>query len=169
MDDPDWLDQLYRRIDRRVAELTERHGDRLNCRSGCRSCCEDGLTVFEVEAEGIRRHCAELLQSEEPGLKGACAFLDHQGQCRIYRYRPYVCRTQGLPLRWLEEGLGGQLKELRDICPLNEEGDPVETLPAGDCWTIGPIEAELAQRQDVLVEGKPRRVELRSLFCGENK
>ena len=86
----------------------------------------DQITVFEVEAEVIRRHHADLLAEGEPHAEGACAFLDGEGACRIYEHRPYVCRTQGLPLRWLEE-LDGETVELRDICPLNDEDDPIGT------------------------------------------
>ncbi|MBK7707050.1 MAG: hypothetical protein IPJ30_15135 [Acidobacteria bacterium] len=55
-----------------------------------------------------------------PHTRGACAFLD-QDACRIYPDRPYVHRTQGLPLRWIEDDLEEAFK-YRDICPLNEAG-----------------------------------------------
>ena len=36
------------------------------------------------------------------------------------------------------------LAEFRDICPLNDnESQPIEALPADDCWEIGPTESEL--------------------------
>ena len=125
----------------------------------------DGLTVFEVEAERIRRAQADLLATERPHPAGACAFLDHAGACRIYADRPYVCRTQGLPLRWLE-GAGEEGSfELRDICPLNDvESHPVEDLPPESCWTIGPVEDRLARLQEEWGDGELRRVPLRSLF-----
>jgi hypothetical protein len=47
---------------------------------------------------------------------------------------------------------------------LNEEGDPVEPLPAEDCWTLGPVEERLARLQLEEDGGELRRVGLRSLF-----
>jgi Fe-S-cluster containining protein len=159
------LNNLYREIDAQSAELAEVHGPRLVCRRGCCQCCVDDLTVFEVEAANIRATHANLLQSGQPHAPGACAFLDQEGACRIYADRPYVCRTQGLPLRWLDEDDSGDFVEYRDICPLNDEGDvePIEELPESECWTIGPVEERLAKLQ--LEFGKSlTRVSLRGLW-----
>ena len=129
-------------------------------------CCVDDLTVFEIEAQNILQKHLPLVQTETPHLAGACAFLDGQGACRIYADRPYVCRTQGLPLRWLEEEPNGDFIELRDICPLNDEGDvePIEELPSDECWSIGPVEERLAKLQLQFGQGELKRVPLRSLF-----
>jgi len=162
------LSALYRRIDERVRALFRKHGARLHCALGCASCCIDDITVFEIEALNIVTHYAQLLSHELPHPKGACAFLDAQGACRIYDRRPYVCRTQGLPLRWIEETLEEGLVEMRDICPLNEEGQPIEELPAEDCWEIGPAEETLAALQYRLNNGRMRRIPLRSLFRRKN-
>ena len=166
----DEVEKLHAEVDRLAGELAAAHGARLNCRLGCSACCVDGVTVFEVEAERIRRGHAGLLAEGSPHAPGACAFLDAEGACRVYDERPYVCRTQGLPLRWLEEvgdeddGDGLAVVELRDICPLNEEGEPVEELAAEDCWTLGPFEERLARLQAARDGGLLRRVPLRSLF-----
>ena len=154
------IEDLHRRVDKRAAELVRRHAARLRCARGCADCCVDGLTVFPVEAERIRHNCRELLRNGEPHPPGRCAFLGADLECRIYPHRPYVCRTQGLPLRWLEEDRSGELVELRDICPLNEEGPPLEELPAQDCWSIGPVEEELAR----LAHCSRARIPLRDLF-----
>lgn len=161
---PDTLADLYRQIDRRAEWLYALHAARMQCRRGCCGCCEDGLTVFEVEARNIRRHHADLLAKGTPHAEGACAFLDGEGACRIYPHRPYVCRTQGLPLRWIEPLPDGSFAELRDICPLNEEGPPVESLPAEACWRIGPFEEALAGLQAAADGGRMRRAPLRGLF-----
>ena len=160
------LNAMYREVDGRANELAQVHGERLVCRRGCCMCCVDDLTVFEVEAENIRQAHPELLKTATPHAVGACAFLDDAGACRIYADRPYVCRTQGLPLRWLEEEDDGDFIELRDICPLNDEGDvePIEDLPEDECWSIGPIEERLAKLQLQFGDGKLTRVALRSLF-----
>ncbi len=160
------MERLHAAVDGLAAQTAQRLGARLTCRMGCSGCCTDGLTVFEVEAERIRRAHGELLQKETPSPAGGCAFLDERGACRIYAERPYVCRTQGLPLRWLEEEEGtGEVVEARDICPLNAEGAPLEELPPEDCWTVGPFESRLRAVQEKLDGGEGRRVALRSLFA----
>jgi Fe-S-cluster containining protein len=105
-----------------------------------------------------------LLSSAEPHPPGNCAFLDERGGCRIYGDRPYVCRTQGLPLRWFEEDDDGHTAELRDICPLNDISDePLGNLSEEDFWTIGAFEGRLAELQREFGESL-RRVSLRQLF-----
>jgi len=158
----DAITSFHADIDRAARRLQLVHAARLQCREGCSSCCVDDLTVFEVEAVQVRRHHAELLASGTPHAVGACAFLDERGACRIYAERPYVCRTQGLPLRWSEEGDGGDV-ERRDICPLNEAGEPIAQLRADACWTLGPAEERLALLQLTADPGS-RRTRLRDLF-----
>lgn len=156
---------LHAEVDAWVADLVALHAARLRCGRGCAGCCQDELTVLEVEALRIRDRHPELLASGAPHPAGACAFLDAQGGCRIYADRPYVCRTQGLPLRWLEEREGDEWVEYRDICPLNEEGPPIEELELEDCWSLGIFEPRLADLQEELQGGgEPRRVALRDLF-----
>jgi len=153
---------LHADVDRKTRRLYVLHAARLQCRRGCSSCCVDGLTVFDAEAEHIRRRHADLLANGVPRAEGACAFLDEEGACRIYVDRPYVCRTQGLPLRWIEDR-DGDPAELRDICSLNEAGEPIEGLRVDDCWTIGPIEERLGRLQLVAGAGA-HRTSLRDLF-----
>ena len=157
------LEKFYRNVERQTALLENVHDARLNCRRGCSACCVDDITVFEVEAENIRRKYPDLLENDLPREAGKCAFLNEEGACRIYEARPYVCRTQGLPLRWLEE-IEEEIYELRDICPLNDAGEAVEELNEDDCWTIGEAEAELSEMQFKKDGGEMRRVRLRDLF-----
>jgi hypothetical protein len=158
------LAAFHRRIDAAVARLAGRHGARLKCRRGCTDCCRDDLTVFTVEAERIRREFPAVMK-EAPHPRGVCAFLSADGACRIYPARPYVCRTQGLPLRYFEIDEGGEVREYRDICPLNEPGGPpLVGLPPEACWRIGPFEEELAGIQQ-LFAGRNARIPLRDLFC----
>ncbi len=160
------LRALHRRVDERAGALAARHRDRLQCRRGCSGCCVDGLEVHSIEAALIRERSGALLERSAPHPEGACAFLDGDGACRIYDVRPYVCRTQGLPLRWLAgDGPGGTTVERRDICPLNDEGEPLVALDPGDCFTLGPVEGELAQLEERFTGKRPRRIPLRTLFA----
>jgi hypothetical protein len=165
-----FADALHGAIDRAVAPLLARHADRLRCGRGCASCCRDDITVFRVEADTIEAHYSELLESGIPHPEGACAFLGTEQECRIYAHRPYVCRTQGLPLRWVERGRGPLrvAKERRDICPLNELPEaPITALSAEECFTLGPVEQKLSALQEALHPGETPRVALRALFRGK--
>ncbi len=160
-----WVVQMHALVDQLTAPLEAAHAARLQCRAGCTGCCVDDLTVFEVEAERIRRAHPTLLETAAPHPPGACAMLDAAGRCRIYDARPYVCRTQGLPLRWVEEAADARVVERRDICPLNEPGPPLDALPAEACWALGPFEDRLARVQEAVDGGVGRRVPLRSLLA----
>lgn len=156
-----WARRFHEAVDAVAAPIEAANRARLTCAAGCHECCSDGLTVFAIEAALIAEHHPELLAHGEPHPEGACAFLDGAGHCRVYEHRPYVCRTQGLPLRWIDEDEeSGELYEARDICPKNAAGPPLEELPADECWSIGPFEEKLAAAQK---DG--RRVALRSLFA----
>jgi uncharacterized protein len=159
------LIELHRLVDEAAAPLAERHSARLRCARACADCCVDEISVFAVEADRIREHGSDLLATAAPHPVGACAMLDEHGACRVYDHRPYVCRTQGLPLRWFEEIEPDEWAELRDICPLNEEGEPeIVALEEEACWTIGPFEERLAMLQHTHGGGPGARVSLRSLF-----
>ena len=157
------LGELHAAIDAEAAQLAAGHGERLVCKAGCCQCCVDELTVFEVEAERIRRASPDVLASA-PHPTGACAFLDDAGHCRVYNDRPYVCRTQGLPLLWFEEDSEEEIHELRDICELNVEGQPLAELEYDEMWTIGPRELDLQRLQGRFSGGGQERVALRELF-----
>lgn len=152
--------EFHDRVSAAAGAVAAQNTERLRCARGCSACCVDGLTVFRVEAERIADEFAAVL-SAEPHPEGACAFLDSHGACRVYEARPYVCRTQGLPLRWFEETDEG-VAELRDICDLNDDG-ALASLPAAACWLIGPAEGELAALQSSEY-GTLDRVLLRDLF-----
>lgn len=124
----------------------------------------DDLTVLPIEAELIRSRHGALLREGTPHAPGACAFLGDEGECRIYPDRPYVCRTQGLPLRWLSEDERGEVFEQRDICPLNADGPALEALPEATCWLIGSVELELANLQAEARGPREERIALRALF-----
>lgn len=158
------LRHIHDQVDARAAVLSRAHAARLACKVGCSGCCVDDLGCFEVEADRIRAAHPALLEEGEPHPKGACAFLDAQGSCRIYADRPYVCRTQGLPLRWIED-VDGDAVEYRDICHLNDRPDaPLDALPEAELWTVGPVETALARLQHAVDGGEGRRVRLRDLF-----
>lgn len=149
-----WVRRLHALVDDLVAPLQVQAPA---CRRGCAGCCQDGVTVFEIEAARLLADAPELFHGD-PASTG-CALLGPGGECRAYAARPYVCRTQGLPLRWAEGGV-----EHRDRCPLNDAAGELLALPPEACWTIGPVEARLRAVQVAVDGGAARRVALRALF-----
>jgi len=163
------LELLYRRINGRAADLTEMHRSRLVCKNGCCDCCEDEITVYTIEAANIVARYKDLCDKEPAAAVGRCAFLDGNGSCRIYPARPYVCRTQGLPLQWMDEREDGSCVAYRDICAKNEEGPPIEELTEDACWIIGPVEEELVRLQLEFSNGSAERISLRALFAHDGR
>lgn len=154
------ISRFHHDLDLAIEKIEAPLREQLSCKAGCHDCCVDDISVFEVEAVHIRKEAAKVLE-EKPHPTGKCAFLNEKGNCRIYHVRPYVCRTQGLPLSWVDEDEVGGWVNYRDICPLNE-AVPIEDLPDESCWEIGPYEGRLARLQKS--QGDMKRVALRDLF-----
>lgn len=99
------LAALHTETDARFAASTAAIGTPIGCRPGCSACCVDELLVWSIEADAIVAHW-RTRAAEGATLRvhpvGACAFLDADGRCQVFAARPYVCRSQGAVLRWLE-------------------------------------------------------------------
>jgi Fe-S-cluster containining protein len=131
------LDELHAKVDAFFARVEARHGDDMQCRTGCADCCRVRLTVTSVEAAAIRALVAGWPAARRRALAAAtdddaaedaaedrCAALDEAGRCRIYAARPIVCRSHGVPVRMRR----GQLPVI-EVCPRNF----TRTEPAPDC------------------------------------
>ena len=125
---------LLRKIDEYATTLTRNHPDLITCHAGCCECCVGGLTVFPVEAEVMRRGLRLLGPAEQKSLAahlrslGECGDDDPcpllvDGLCGCYDSRPILCRTHGLPVRFIAET---EVVEC-DICPHNL-GDEEQSL-----------------------------------------
>ncbi len=102
--------QLRKRVDRFVESVFARYTEQIVCKPGCSSCCLGGLTLVMVEAITMGDFLgvdAErvYLQAGQPPLRedGPCAFLDDVGNCSVYKVRPLICRTQGMPLSYADQ------------------------------------------------------------------
>jgi uncharacterized protein len=156
------LQTFYKTLEKETTRLEKTHAERLQCKKGCAACCVDDITIFSIEAENIKTKNKAFFAKESPHALGKCAFLDQNEGCRIYKTRPYVCRTQGLPLRWIQEKI-----EYRDICPLNENDEPVEEIPSQHCFTFENYEEQLAILQIKFDGGSLERTMLRDLFYSQ--
>ena len=92
---------LRARIDAASGRLVDLHCKHLACGPGCHDCCTD-FTVSAVEYRAILEDLRSQGVTAErlgPAVGGAgCAFLTGDGLCGLYRFRPLICRTHGLPV-----------------------------------------------------------------------
>jgi hypothetical protein len=98
------LSELTTKVDGFFARVAARHGDDMQCNSGCSDCCHTRLTITGVEAAAIRALVAAWPVEArrmlgELGPEHHCAALDAAGRCKIYEVRPIVCRSHGAPIR----------------------------------------------------------------------
>ena len=110
-------DRLIEEVDGQIVKLRRLLGPRLNCRPGCAACCQP-FSVFALEAALITGRMARfLINQTQPSAPApdACVFL-HHGLCRIYAIRPLICRSQGLPLAYIDPSR--QCLEV-SACPVN--------------------------------------------------
>lgn len=85
------------------------------CKSGCSACCHTQVSVTAEEAElllvnvdeGIKIDIEKLYAQAQAGNSPAefykipyaqrgCVFLNEEGNCRVYKDRPSVCRTNAV-------------------------------------------------------------------------
>lgn len=100
------LVQLRTRVDAHFEGAVERTPEGFACREGCWGCCAVRISVFEIEAVGIREALARIAE-EDPAMRerireqgrdaeiGHCALLV-DGRCSVYEQRPVICRSHGL-------------------------------------------------------------------------
>jgi len=164
------LQLFYKQVDTLANHLTKENSDFINCKQGCSDCCIDEITVFTIEAKNIKCNEKKFLSNNTPTIKGKCVFLSKNNECGIYKNRPYVCRTQGLPLRWFDELETGELIEYRDICPVNEPEEKLVNLSSEKFYLIGSFETQLQNLQKQYCdeinkkENYFERIKLRDLF-----
>ncbi|MFV0437387.1 MAG: YkgJ family cysteine cluster protein [Desulfopila sp.] len=93
--------------------MQKRFTDVLHCQPGCADCCIP-FSVFPLEA-AILADALQNLQLPQTEDVGHCIFLS-TGLCQVYEARPIICRTQGLPLGYVDES--SEAIEV-SACPLN--------------------------------------------------
>ncbi len=113
--------QLLDALDAEIARVREMHAATLSCGPRCASCCL-AFSVLPIEAAFLREAIAALPPASQDRLgrslaEGAdrCPLLIDD-LCGIYAARPVICRTQGLPLAYVDEE-----REAIEVsaCPLN--------------------------------------------------
>lgn len=131
----DRYQELLARVDAFFARVTGRYPGALACAPGCSDCCHARLTVTGLEADLLRRGLATLAPEVRAALAAradapspACPALEADGRCAVYAWRPLVCRTHGLAIRFRRPGALPVL----DACPKNFTARALDALDA-DC------------------------------------
>ena len=122
-------------LDRLIVTLSQRLQSFINCAPGCSPCCRK-FSVFPLEAALIAGSPTPAVRSI--GDDEQCPLLD-DNRCSIYPQRPLICRTQGLPIGYVDE-TNEQIEV--SACPLNfSEDHPFEY---DDLLLLDPFNARLA-------------------------
>ena len=155
------LGELHAKVDAFFARVEERHGDDMQCRTGCSDCCRVRLTITAVEATAIlaevaRWPAARRRELAAVGADDRCAALDERGRCRIYAARPVVCRSHGVPIRMRRGSL-----PVVESCPRNF----THIEPSGDCILHQTTPSALPLAIDREAGGDGSRVELAALLA----
>ena len=113
--------QLIAALDAEIGRVAQLHAATLSCGPGCASCCLS-FSVLPLEAACLRDTIGALPPASQARLARNLAAGDKRCHllinelCSIYAARPIICRTQGLPLAYVDEE-----RETVEVsaCPLN--------------------------------------------------
>lgn len=164
------LGELHAKVEAFFARVEARHGDDMQCRTGCADCCRVRLTITGVEAAAIRAEVARWPAARRRALAAddaaaaadaadnddRCAALDARGRCRIYDARPIVCRSHGVPIRMRRGAL-----PVIEACPRNF----TRTAPEADCVLDQTTLSALTLALDREAGGDGARVDLAALLA----
>lgn len=107
--------ELRSEVDKLSDKLSNQHKSNLNCKKGCDSCCME-FSVLPVEFFTIvdEMKNRELSINHQANDEQCMFLVGHE--CQIYPSRPFICRTHGLPLLYMnDEGTAWELS----FCELN--------------------------------------------------
>ena len=108
--------KLVDEIDRRSAILEDMHKNQMKCSNGCDLCCID-FGILPIEYHYILNKIKKEDQLPDLPVQsadGTCSFLKNHS-CSIYKHRPIMCRTHGLPLLYANDYGEWELS----VCELN--------------------------------------------------
>ncbi|HEY4181947.1 MAG TPA: YkgJ family cysteine cluster protein [Kofleriaceae bacterium] len=167
------LGELQAKVDAFFDRAAARHGDDMQCHTGCSDCCHVRLSVTTVEAHAIWEHLqglsatqreviatAATQELERSGEDVRCTALGPDGRCRIYAVRPIVCRSHGAPIRMRTNSL-----PVIDVqsCFRNF----THSVPDPDCVLDQETLSAMTLVVDREVGGDGERVDLAAVLVGE--
>lgn len=94
-------------------------------RYGCALCCHNTkMPLTRLDINRITKLGYQISDFAEKvdhewrlrNINGKCFFLNEEGRCKIYKYRPYGCRLYPLVYNWKRRET-----VLDDLCPYKDE------------------------------------------------
>jgi uncharacterized protein len=157
------LPEVQAKVDAFFARVSERHGDDMQCMTGCSDCCHVRLTVTQIEADAIQGELAswtderraQLVANAAAAPPDRCTALDPAGRCLIYAARPITCRSHGAPIRMREGSLPVVQSCFRNF---------THTTPDPDCVIDQETLSALTLAVDRFAGHNGERVDLATLF-----
>ena len=142
---------LRSRIDEEIRKLEGLHGQDITCHAGCATCCVN-LTVFPC-----RILCHPGRSQKNPCDTNRFSFrrirslrISPWGLCRIYPFRPIICRTHGLPILFLNDSQEEPAWEV-SFCELNFRNKTGIEFTDDTLLDIETINAELNRINDQFI------------------
>lgn len=125
--------RLRNNIDQVSEKLYNQHKTHMQCRKGCDLCCMDYSILpleFHFIKEELKKENFQPDKTPSGNTDSSCIFLKNH-ECTIYKNRPVICRTHGLPLLFTNDDYEWELS----TCELNfrqfnyEKFNPDNTYP----------------------------------------
>ena len=138
------LSALYEKVQVHSDRIMDTYSSKFQCRRGCSDCRSSDRSVSAVEYANVAQALSEVPEKtlsrlkSQPRSKKRCSML-LDGACSVYKARPLICRSHGLPLV-LERSKGRQIV---DVCPLNFKDGSLGTLPPEDLLAQGTVDSIL--------------------------
>ncbi len=141
---------LRQELDALCQDLAGLHESQMACGAGCDHCCMD-FSILPVEYHAIKKEMTSLPgQAFTTGPDSSCPFLvEHR--CAIYSSRPLICRTQGLPLLFMNE----EQWEL-SVCELNFQAYDLQSFTAENTFPLDRFNSRLFLINQSFIESSPR-------------
>ena len=142
---------LQNSLDTRISELETIHTKHLMCKNKCAECCMS-FRILPIEFYAISHEIqTKSIEFAENIAPEKCKFLI-QNSCSIYAFRPFICRTQGLPNVYFNED-----QEAWDlsICELNFTNVPNEYFTEDNCLNMDAFNTELFELNQQFIEENP--------------
>ena len=92
----DEFNDFFDKTNAKIDKITKIHEKYLACKKGCTYCCMN-ISVLPIEFYAIGKMLKRSKKHIKLNRHKRCAFLQ-DCLCMIYKYRPMLCRTHGLPL-----------------------------------------------------------------------
>ena len=127
---------LRNRLDLDIKRLENMHSSHMQCSKACYHCCMN-FGILPIEAFAIAQTFSNKTAFTKTETNEQCIFLIHN-LCSIYEHRPFICRTQGLPIVY-EVDNQYQLS----VCERNFTSQPDSLFTPDNCLFMDDYNNEL--------------------------